>query len=255
MRAWASRCQSASTSGSIASASRGQPAPEQHVEPRHVLRRHGLAPVLEHGAAFRAGQREAAPGPRDLRRGLVVAAAGDQRVGEPQRAGAGLRRPAGEEGDHLGRRQARGHLALAGAAQGLQARASRRGAPGSGRIPTRCRPRRAAGSRARCRWRCRCRCAPPAPRHRPSRRSPSRPAPGPAARPGPGSAPGHPDAGRARSPATIGGRDKCRKRMLGPRRSVLLCLDYTMTCARRLDSRRLRRSISLIGYAPLSGAC
>ena len=132
MRAWASRCQSSSTSRSIASASSVSPRQSSMSSRASCAGASTSRQSREHGGALRPGQRELAPGAGDLGLRLRLAAARRQRLGEAQRAGAGLRRLAAEEGEGLVERQVLRHLPLAGAAERREPRPvgmARRGRP------------------------------------------------------------------------------------------------------------------------------
>ena len=99
----------------------GQPAPEQHVEPGDMRALQLLLPARQDRRALGAAERIGRPGAGDLGDRLVLAAARRQRLGEPERPGAGLRRLGPEEGEDLLGRHAGRHHPLAGPAQGLEA--------------------------------------------------------------------------------------------------------------------------------------
>ena len=129
MRACASRCQSSSTSGSIASASPVSPR-QSSMSSRAACAAFSTSfQRAEHRGAARGRSSRTRPGADDLGVRLVLAAARRQRLGEPQRAGAGLRRLAAEEGEDLLRRQALTASAARRRGAGSRGRASRGAGP------------------------------------------------------------------------------------------------------------------------------
>ena len=104
MRARASCCQPASTSGSIASASRVQPC-QSRLSSRATWC--GLIVPLQsaRNRFCSAGLSDSSRQARAIAASASAPRPAGERLGEPQRAGAGLGRPAGEEADDLGRRQ------------------------------------------------------------------------------------------------------------------------------------------------------